>query len=417
MKFVHRSFIALVLTVAIHSFARTIHVPKDEPSIQGGIDAASNGDTVLVAPGTYNEDINFNGKAITVASSNGPTVTTIHGDGEEQVVTFAAGEAQPSVLRGFTITNGFACCNNPAGGISIYNSSPKIVANILTKNAGCGIAVYYGAPIIENNIISFSSTTSACPPAQGSGILLYGQGTPYGMGSVQIIGNIITHNGGPYSSWGAGIYLWIGGAPLIQNNIIAWNEAANNGGGITMQNSGAPLIVQNLIVDNKAETYGGGLDLEIPDDGSTAVMVNNTIAGNTTVNSDGQTGPEVYLSGFYGTVTFWNNIITGATENAVVFGDPLYRAPSPSFNHNDAFSTKGGAYAGTCAGETGKKGNLSANPKFADPAKEGYQLQKGSPAINAGTNAAPHIPPKDLAGHPRIVGGIIDMGAYEYQGK
>ena len=59
---------------------QTIHVPADQPTIQAAINAASNGDTVLVAPGTYLENINFNGKSITVTSSGGPSVTIIDGN-------------------------------------------------------------------------------------------------------------------------------------------------------------------------------------------------------------------------------------------------------------------------------------------------------------------------------------------------
>ena len=51
--------------------AATINVPAGQPTIQAAINAASNGDTVLVAPGTYRENINFMGKAITVTSSGG----------------------------------------------------------------------------------------------------------------------------------------------------------------------------------------------------------------------------------------------------------------------------------------------------------------------------------------------------------
>ena len=64
---------------AISSPASTIHVPGDQPTIQAGINAASNGDTVLVDPGTYYENIDFLGKAITVTSSGGAAQTIIDG--------------------------------------------------------------------------------------------------------------------------------------------------------------------------------------------------------------------------------------------------------------------------------------------------------------------------------------------------
>jgi hypothetical protein len=80
---------------------------------------------------------------------------------------------------------------------------------------------------------------------------------------------------------------------------------------------------------------------------------------------------------------------------------------------NDAFSTTGIAYGGSCTGFSGTKGNISANPDFMS--KMNFQLRNGSPAINAGTNSAPDLLPKDFANRPRIVGGIVDMGAYENQ--
>ena len=86
--------------------AATIRVPGDQPTIQAGIDAASDGDTVLVAPGTYFENIDFKGKGITVRSSSGPEVTVIDGNQTGQVVRFDSGETIDSIIEGFTITNG-----------------------------------------------------------------------------------------------------------------------------------------------------------------------------------------------------------------------------------------------------------------------------------------------------------------------
>jgi hypothetical protein len=101
----------------------------------------------------------------------------------------------------------------------------------------------------------------------------------------------------------------------------------------------------------------------------------------------------------------------------VVYCDPLYEAPSPSFRNNDAFSVKGGDYAGTCAGQTGHKGNISAYAKFVNPAKRNYELSAGSPAINAGTKSAPDLPKKDLAANLRIVGGDDRHGSLRVPGE
>ena len=102
------------------SFATTINVPADIDSIQGGINMAVDGDTVLVQPGTYVETINFNGKNIVVGSltlTTGDTSyitqtiisadTSIHNYTRGSVATFENGEDSTAILIGFTITNGW----------------------------------------------------------------------------------------------------------------------------------------------------------------------------------------------------------------------------------------------------------------------------------------------------------------------
>ncbi len=121
--------------------AAIIRVPLDQPSIQAAITAAVDGDTVLVAPGTYVENINFLGKAIAVTSEAGPDVTVIDGNQAGSVVTFASGEGQESALHGFTVQNGFASFSDPSfgdgGGIRIQNASPTITGNVMTNNRAC----------------------------------------------------------------------------------------------------------------------------------------------------------------------------------------------------------------------------------------------------------------------------------------
>src|SRR5215467_7528831 len=110
----------------------TVHVPADQPTIQGAISAASTGDTVQVAPGTYIENLNFLGKAIRVTSEQGPDVTIIDGNQAGSVVTFASGEGRQSVLHGFKLRNGNASASaSQGGGIRIGNSSPTITGNFI----------------------------------------------------------------------------------------------------------------------------------------------------------------------------------------------------------------------------------------------------------------------------------------------
>ena len=118
--------------------------------------------------------------------------------------------------------------------------------------------------------------------------------------------------------------------------------------------------------------------------------------------------------GFNTNVLIENNIIYAAGDNAALLCNPIYQDGPPIVEFNDAFN-QNVSYGDSCSGFGGTNGNISGDPKLVSVAKGKYQLASGSPAINAGSNSAPDLPKKDLVGHPRIVGGTIDMGAYEFQ--
>ena len=110
-------------------------MPDDYPTIQGAINASVNGDTVIVRPGIYVENINFLGKEITLKSEKGPDLTIIDGNQTGTVVTFNNFETSKSILTGFTIINGSGTLSKESnylgGGIYCNMASPVIVNNII----------------------------------------------------------------------------------------------------------------------------------------------------------------------------------------------------------------------------------------------------------------------------------------------
>jgi hypothetical protein len=410
-------FILPALIAALpYALALTINVPKDQPTIQAGINAANNGDTVLVAPGTYKENINFNGKAITVTSSNGAKVTIIDGGKLAPVVTFSSNETLSSVLSGFTLQDGDANYTSAGegGGIAVEGASPTIRGNVIQHNfganAGGGIGIGFGSPLIQGNIIRNNSQDPAVDGGVGGGgISVRGGGT----GSARIIANVIKDN-----SWnnlgtgsGGGISLFGSGSTLIKNNIITGNIAGSSGAGISMVNFvPGTIVVQNLIAGNSSPGDAGIYWSDSP-----AALVNNTITDGPAAT--GSSTAIIVADGLASSLIIANNIVVSSNVATSGFYCSFGDIQNPrKFYNNDIFSSKGSAYGGMCTDQTGKHGNISANPKFVNPIKQKYHLGAGSPAINAGSTSAPHLPKKDLAGHPRIVNGKIDMGAYEFQG-
>lgn len=399
--------VLLIFSVKFLS-AATINVPADQPTIQDAINIANTGDIVLVAPGTYSENINFLGKAITVKSSNGTKVTIIDGGRVAPVATFAAAETSKSVLQGFTLQNGSATSTQiDGGGVYISSASPKIIGNVIQNNTACnaggGIAAEFSSAFIQGNVIR-NNSQSGCSGGTGGGGINIG-----GAGSVVVLGNQVVNNS--WGSSGGGITLFAAGTPTIENNIISGNSSSGSqGGGMWIVNDSNALIVQNLFYANTA-SQGGAIYLSMPSGSTGPILVNNTIIG----GKGATQGSAVWAGGFDSQVYFYNNLLIGLPTQNAVYCDASYSSVPPVFTSNDAFSPAGSGLEGTCASEQGQSGNISANPLFANASKKNFQLQSTSPAINAGDNSAPNIPTKDLAGKSRIAGGIIDLGAYEFQ--
>jgi len=296
-------FICFVLISCITVSAQIIHVPGDQPTIQAGIDVAQNGDTVLVDDGTYLENINYLGKAITVASNfiidsdtNHISNTIIDGSQPSNpekgsVVSFVSGEDTTSVLCGFTITGGSGTLSPSqntwmGGGVLCYESGARIENNIIENNEiicqqsarGGGICQggvssdpNYSYIIVENNKIRNNRCESNERSVSGAGVRLRGEGR---IVNNHIINNEAEYNGVPgndRNSFGGGIYCAWGGGGFayvkIYDNLIADNRAlSNNGaaycGGVGLQYSICDFR-GNTVKDNRVSSapwaYGGGM--------------------------------------------------------------------------------------------------------------------------------------------------------------
>jgi predicted outer membrane repeat protein len=229
-------FAAIMATLVCIGLAsgQVIHIPADYPTIQEGIDAANEGDTVLVAPGTYVENDSLRGRNITLAShflTTGDTSyissTIIDGGSDGRVMLIYRGEDSTTRITGFTITNGKGAYSG--GGIRINESSPTLDHLYIKGNgaaSGGGLHLTYSSSTIEDSRISENSCERT--------------------------GFYITEGGG-------GIYLYRADI-TISNTLITGNTSVSEGGGIYNKGYSNLYLVNVDIIENTAK-FGGGISM------------------------------------------------------------------------------------------------------------------------------------------------------------
>ena len=416
-----------------------LHVPLVYPTIQQAINAAEDGETVIVSMGTHSSlgdyGFGFFGKAITVRSLNpdDPNIvaaTIIDGGGSTPPyydrIHFSMDDTN-SVLEGLTITN----YNGPAITCEDY-SSPTIRNCVITGNnspsSGTIRCINSTATIIGCTI-----SNNVCSGREGGGIYIledpYSSPPPWEpVRSPTIINCKISGN---QARDGGGIYCAFYARPTITNCTIANNTARwlhyGSGGGIYCEQECRPKVSNCTIIGNTAEDYGGG----IYNEGNIRLLKNCIFSGNSAQNGGGiyhKSGTSATFSNCTfaansadssgGAIFSYHSNTPLLLTNAILWGNQAGGGlahihggmPQTSYSciqdddPNDEDIPFGGA----------ANGNIDDDPMFVSFPDDLHLLvdsaciNAGSPYMAAGPNDV------DIDGQARIIGARIDMGADEY---
>ena len=309
----------------------------DSETIQAGIDAANDGDTVLVASGDYviTEPITFQGKAITVRSEAGPDETTIRMGtpadiNRGSVVIFENNESATSILDGFTITGGRGSNGLSAGGGIYFDASsgtvrncaivqntagyaggvfcrnlcsPRlsdcIIAENLASGSGGGIFAFSGSTLTLTNCTITANSTKDL----GGGLCCYVNSLAT-LTNCIISGNSVTGATANVAGYGGGLYCSESSSLILTNCTIAENSVGFSAGGVMCYKSSSATLTNCVITENSAVRLGGAMFCETD---SSMTITNCIISGNSARQRGG--GIECYLNSSTALTncTIWGN--------------------------------------------------------------------------------------------------------------
>jgi Right handed beta helix region len=275
---------ALALLAIGASKATTINVPADQPTIQAGIDAAVDGDTVLVASGTYVENIDFAGKNLVLQSTAGAGTTTIvPNDSLLPVVRFTSLETRNAKLSGFTIDGA-----SSSTGIQCTRSSPTLESSLVTNCATIGGIVCdssSNALLVGMNVSNNQANGITLPPVNDNE-----------SSRITIRNSLINDN------MGDGLWAFTGDTITVQNSTFDSNGksglTANNGSFATTSylhidsssflrneigcflDGGVSGTISNSSFDLNVNGSGYGVMVQVGNSLSSLLFVNCTMAQN-----------------------------------------------------------------------------------------------------------------------------------------
>jgi len=379
-------------------------------NIQDAVNLASTGDQILVTNGIYQYGGAFYSgsnrvyiaKAIIVQSVNGPAATIIEGEQGPPTVRCVC-LVSGSMLQGFSLTNGCASSSGVYGGgvycraVGIGIPSAVVSNCIITGNRSylIGGGAYMG--LLKNCVLIGNVAGDS-----GSGGFTGGGASSSTLYDCSVISNAVIGAG---SGMGGGLY-----SCTASNCLIANNSSADLGGGACQGSLVNCRLFNNTagILNSSSSAGGGGAYATSLTD---CLVVSNCVIGGITVSG---VGCGFGCSLFNCTVVD-NSVLSafgmaGGVYNGTVFNSIVYN--NTASNYPNYYG--GLHYSCTIPLPASGDNNFTNAPLFVDPAGGDFHLGPNSPCINSGNNDQV-VGAYDLDGNPRIVGGTVDAGAYEYQ--